>query len=287
MVNKPDKQILEYKKNLFTEHVGKSAKLLDVPVPKVKFWGHWGDHFHEGERAHIHIEENKICIAETELNLMTEEEIKVTASHEVSHIHHQDHGMEFQRTQNITEFGLWERPPGTIGALPEDYEPEKIKERKNRQVKYRCNYHLCNKRTKTKKCKYCENYFCADHINPSEPHMGNISESYNRLEEKNTHPCMPYFHYLEKKKKLEDERYGKALDRMFFRKKEAQVVEYKIIPKKETERKSKPDNLERERIHQKDEEIKKTLREGLEMHRLKKRRKKRPILIIVILFLIL
>ncbi|MEK6833585.1 MAG: hypothetical protein AABY32_06080, partial [Nanoarchaeota archaeon] len=98
MVLKPDKVILEYKKALFLKEVGKAALSLGVQTPKVKFWTHYENHFNKDERAHIHLEENIICIAEPELETMLEEDIIETATHEVSHLHHIRHGWGFQNT---------------------------------------------------------------------------------------------------------------------------------------------------------------------------------------------
>jgi len=195
---KPDKEILEYKKAMFLKEVEKAASSLNVKVPKVKFWNHYEDHFDKGERAHIHTKENLICIAEPELERMFEEDIRKTATHEVTHLHHLGHGMEFQNTHNTLEIGSWERPPGTVGALPEDYvRPKEEKVRKTRPIKYKCN--LCEKRGKTKKCPHCGGYFCKEHIKPQEPYIGRVPK--NRQENKNTHICsFAYSKYFDEEK---------------------------------------------------------------------------------------
>jgi len=198
MVKKPDKYILDYKKNLFLQEVGKASSSLGVPTPMVKFWSHYEDHFDADERAHIHVEDNLICIAEPELERMSEEDIRTTATHEVTHIHHLGHGMEFQDTQDTLELGSWEKPAGTVGALPEDYVPPKEeKKRKQRPIKYKCNH--CNKKGKTRKCPYCNGYFCEEHIQPKRAGMQKLGASdttsllHNmELNKKNAHSCMPY-----------------------------------------------------------------------------------------------
>ena len=213
MVSVWDSAILEYKKALFLEEVKKASINLGVIIPNVKFWNHYEDHFNDGERAHIHLEENLICIPEPELKIMTADDIRKTATHEVSHINHIGHGWEFQKTHDELKLEAWEPPPGTIGALPEDYIHKKEKkEKKSLPIKYKCNE--CGKKGKTKKCRHCNNYFCLNHIKPSEPYFGNISNIRIRKDEPNTHPCLGYVYYLNKKKKKEEEEYTKALERL-------------------------------------------------------------------------
>ncbi|HLC86702.1 MAG TPA: hypothetical protein VJH65_00280, partial [Candidatus Nanoarchaeia archaeon] len=198
--------------------VGKATNNLRVSIPHVKFWDSYENHFDKSERAHIHLEDNLICIAEPELEIMSEEDIRITATHEVSHLHHIDHGVEFQKTHENLELGAWQPPAGTIGALPENYKlPKKEKEREQRAIKYKCNF--CDKRKKTKKCVHCGGYFCEEHIKPIEPYIGIISESRYRVDEKNTHSCFPYSKYLIKKKEKEDEEYSKTLDNLLKKKK--------------------------------------------------------------------
>jgi len=219
---KADKQILEYKKRLFLIEVEKASKNLRVITPKVKFWSHYENHFDRGERAHIHLDQNLICIAEPELERMSEEDIRTTATHEVSHLHHIGHGAEFQNTHGTLELGAWQPPSGTIGALPEDYvRPKEEKEKKQRAIKYKCNE--CGKKGETKKCKYCGWYFCKEHIKPAEA-------GFNKLfQEKDTHPCMGYNNYLIKKEKEENEEYKKALGRLCKPKKKREKIKQKNI----------------------------------------------------------
>lgn len=210
MVNAGDKEFLKDKKIKFLVEVEKSAENLGFSVPRVKFWkDRDNNHFCEGERAHIHLESNTICILETELSIMDYDDIKETASHEVSHLKHSDHGTEFHATQSDTKISLWRPPPGTIGVGRKDVKDENKDQRKERIVKYRCNYHICNKKRKTLKCKYCEGYFCEEHINPGMPKIG-LSEINNE----NTHPCFAYINYLDKKKKKDNNEYKKTLKKI-------------------------------------------------------------------------
>jgi len=215
MVSRAEKGILEYKKDIFIKEVSKASISLGVPVPEIKFWNHYENHFDKGERAHIHLEEGIICIAEPELEIMSEEDIRKTATHEVSHLHYSGHGLEFQNTHQDLEIASWEPPAGTIGALPEGYKPSIEKERKQRTIKYKCN--LCDKKGETKKCKHCGGYFCEKHITPQEAVVGIETPRYRTLKE-NTHPCFPYTQYLIKQEKKQAEEYSKALDNLLKKK---------------------------------------------------------------------
>jgi len=147
---------------------------------------------------------------------MSEEDIRQTASHEVAHLHHLGHDTAFQNKQSFIEKGMWSPPACTSGALPEDYSPPKEKKnKKEKPIKNRCNYHLCNKKTKTKKCKYCGKYFCSKHIEPDEPIIGKEALKY-RIPKENSHPCFPYSRYLEKeaeKRRQEEDEMWKRISR--------------------------------------------------------------------------
>lgn len=218
MVSKIDNELLKYKKYLFLIEVEKAAKNLGVIKPEVRFWDHYEDHFDRGERAHIHVESNIICIAEPELKIMSEEDIKTTATHEVSHTHHLGHEADFQEAHKDLEIGAWCPPPGNIGALPQGYKPTIKKEEKSVSIRYKCNYHICGKRGKTEECKHCGKYFCNEHIKPKEPIIGECPAFRDNEEE--AHPCFEYSRYLEEVRKKEAKEYGAALERMFGHKKE-------------------------------------------------------------------
>ncbi len=225
MKTQADKKVLEIKKSKFLGAVEKSAKYLRLPVPKVKFWKVYNtEHFEKGERAHIHIEANRICIAETELRFMDFEEIEETAAHEVSHLKDLSHDVSFQNIKNNTKASLWGPPAGIIMVDSNLHSKENLKKKKTKKEradKSRCNYHLCRKRAKTYKCKYCGKYFCNKHKKPkpmslflgddTSPTAQLIMKEYHR---ENAHPCHPYLRYWEKERGKKDKEYAKALDRI-------------------------------------------------------------------------
>jgi hypothetical protein len=243
MVTTAEKGILEYKKAIFLKEVGKAAGALGVNIPKVKFWGKYDYHFDKGERAHIHIKENLICIAEPELNNMSKEEIIDTATHEISHLRYLDHGPEFRETQKDLEIVSWEPPSGTTGAFPRGYVPSKEEKIKNiRPIKYKCNF--CEKRIKTKRCKYCGGYFCEEHIQPKEPFIGHPINKIDNKDNKNTHICsFAYSKYLKeqerKKREEENKKCDEALDSLSGKSK---FRIYKIDMKKENKEYEKEDS---------------------------------------------
>jgi len=209
MVSKGDKFLLDYKKELFLREVEKASANLGVITPRVKFWSHYENHFDEGERAHMHFNENLICIAEPELEIMNEEDIRETATHEVSHTHHHGHGWEFQKTNDNLGLSSWQPPGGTIGAIPEGYVRPKAK--KHRIIKDKCN--RCNKKIKTKECKYCGGYFCEEHLNPIEAGFNKFRKFVGNDKEK-THPCMGYNNYLIEEEARKEKEYEEALGRL-------------------------------------------------------------------------
>lgn len=143
------KKLLTYKKSKFLNAVRNSSKYLGFIMPQVVFWNiKYINHFEKNERAHIHLESNTICIPETELEIMNEEEINETASHEVSHLRDASHETSFHNIQNKTEASLW-KPPSGKGVIFMDgnqdvsSETEGDKSKKEKINKKECNYHLC------------------------------------------------------------------------------------------------------------------------------------------------
>ena len=200
-----EKEILEYKRKLFLEYVGKSAIILKVKTPKVKFWSHYEDHFPE-EIAHIHIRENLICISDIQLKSMNEDDIKETATHEVTHLIEEEHGFQFEDLRRDVETKTWSPPSGVFNIIDAHNKIKKSKQRKLKPLKYKCND--CEKRCKTIKCKYCNRYFCDEHITPRKAGF----HKKGLIDETNTHPCFGYHKYLEEVKKKEDKDYDRNLD---------------------------------------------------------------------------
>ncbi len=84
-----------------------------------------------------------------------------------------------------------------------------------------CHYHLCKKRTKVHRCKYCKESFCSEHLKAKPPGLPRFSSTKHEdrlfMEEwskKGGHPCMPYLNYWEQENKRKEEEYGRALDRV-------------------------------------------------------------------------
>ena len=84
-----------------------------------------------------------------------------------------------------------------------------------------CHYHLCRKRTKVYKCKYCGESFCKEHLNakpPGLPRFGGTSHQDRLFMEEwhkpGGHPCVPFFEHWEAENKRKDEEYSQALDRL-------------------------------------------------------------------------
>lgn len=118
MVNPNDKEVLKDKKEKFREEVTLSARNRGVRIPKINFWEVYdSSHFTKGERAHIHVKENLICIAEPELEYMSYDDIRETASHEVAHILNQSHDTDFWNKQSDTKAGLWTPPRRKCGRI--------------------------------------------------------------------------------------------------------------------------------------------------------------------------
>lgn len=216
-------ELLEQKKEKFIQEVVRSADSLGYPIPYIKFWEvRDGSHFNKGERAHIHVDKNLICIPNEELEIMSYEEIEDTASHEVAHLKEQNHDYEFQKVHSETKADLW-RPSSGLTHIHE-YDDSKFREAEKKQKKQRrsksyCNYHLCKKKGKTYKCKYCGGYFCSKHKDakpPTLPPFKNSSpigkllmEEYQRDD---AHPCPDYVTQWYKEKKEEGAKWGETLD---------------------------------------------------------------------------
>jgi len=84
-----------------------------------------------------------------------------------------------------------------------------------------CHYHLCRKRTKVYRCKYCGEYFCEEHIKPKPPGMPKFNsvsqEDVLYMEEwrdTHGHPCAPFYDYWITQIKKKREKYMKNLDKL-------------------------------------------------------------------------
>ena len=103
-----------------------------------------------------------------------------------------------------------------------------------------CEYHLCKKKTKVFRCKYCGKYFCKEHLQAKPPGMPrfNSAKPEDRLfmeewHKPGGHPCIPYLEVWKTEQKRKEENYRQALDK-FLRSKPLETHhEQEVIPKEE------------------------------------------------------
>ena len=242
-------KILKLKKNKVIEIVHRICNKRSLPIPTVNFEGCDGEH--AGQLAHYHSGNNIICISERQLIKQDFEDLEKTMIHEVSHILVQHHSPRFSEEEAISSIAGWKPQAGVVHITGGNQITKK--EKKTKPDKTRCNYHLCQKKTKLTQCSHCKGYFCKEHIEPYEARIRNIS-SHSRDE--TGHPCFAFVYYLTKKKEKDDKRYSEALKRLVGkRKREPQVIMdephsskyekktkeldepylYRYIPPKETE----------------------------------------------------
>lgn len=237
-------KLIEYKKTLFLGAVEDAANYLGFPTPRINFWEVYdSSHFDKGERAHIHLENQTICISEAELEIMSEEDINETARHEVTHLRNASHDSGFHNLKDEVSVSTWKPPRGTGIVAIEESEGTPKEEKKTKKKKITPNRkecYNCRKKCKTFLCPYCGMYFCTNHVNPREPYFG----SRPQLEEKNTHPCFGYANHLQEEKEREDEEYQNKLKDIFAKKHNEE-----IDPRDEVNR------LAREKIKRYEEEM--------------------------------
>jgi len=157
-----------------------------------------------------------ICISKIQLIKLNYDEIEETATHEVTHILEKGHDAGFHREHEITKISAWRPPSGVIHITGKG---SKTSEKKLRIDKTRCNYHLCRKKRKLEKCRYCKDYFCEEHIRPKPPGMPKFhstkAEDIDFMEEYHKtggHPCLVYVDYIEREQKRKKEEYNRALE---------------------------------------------------------------------------
>jgi len=83
-----------------------------------------------------------------------------------------------------------------------------------------CHYHLCRKKTRVYKCKYCGEYFCKEHLQPRPPGLPRFDSTKHEdklfIEEWHKpggHPCVPYLEIWKAEQERKEEEYRQALDR--------------------------------------------------------------------------
>ncbi len=75
---------------------------------------------------------------------------------------------------------------------------------------YVCFYHLCRKRRRLYKCKYCGEYFCKEHLRACHPTTAFTREWH----ESGGHPCVPFQRHQEVETKRKEQEYRESLDRL-------------------------------------------------------------------------
>lgn len=216
--------LLKLKKVKFLAAVEISAKSLKVPKPKVKFWEKDCPHYSGREKAHIHTDTRVICISEIDLRKMDFDDIEECASHEVTHLTdtlpetNDVHSHDFYNRHDKTKMFNW-RPPGGVIAITDSPVPKKTvkKQGKLKHSREYCNN--CSKKVKLSRCKYCNKYYCDDCIRATEPgsYIGNDSKLFVNQIKKDEfiyHPCPDYVDYLALQRKIQNIRYGEALDKL-------------------------------------------------------------------------
>ena len=98
--------LLKEKQQKFLEYVERSANFLKVDIPKVKFWE--CPKKKVNEVAHIHLPDGFICVSDSILKSMDFDDIKETASHEVTHLLNESHDWNFQSLDIDTKSSLCE-----------------------------------------------------------------------------------------------------------------------------------------------------------------------------------
>jgi|YelNatPaOPRAMG01_1025707.scaffolds.fasta_scaffold29863_3 hypothetical protein len=209
------------KEAYFIECVKEAAKSLGLKnIPKVKVWEGACPYSSGDEIAHAHPDLGLICISRGRLESMNLDEIRETAFHETTHMLYIGHDIDFGIAMDDTHLAAWleEHKPRTITFKSKKEDKDKIDKEK-------CNYHLCRKKTKLYRCKYCGNYFCKEHLKPKmcltlhqistakEPLRSWLEKEYRR---EDGHPDLIYtkiaWQKLEAREKEELEKRWKALD---------------------------------------------------------------------------
>lgn len=200
---------LDAKKQLFLNAVKQvSEDNSFTSTPQVVFYDEYIPNVSVNTIACIEPMSKVISVSCVHLLQMDAQSIRDTVIHEISHIYEQNHNAGFSRVNQNIRSSTW-RPWSSSGLKIINGgrslgKGDIIEEPKKKVDKTHCNYHLCRKETDTEKCKYCEFYFCVEHINPKPPSMPNFKNIKKFLSWKNadsSHPCAPYYDYLVSKEK--------------------------------------------------------------------------------------
>ena len=103
-------KLLQMKKAVFLNAVENAAMALGVECPKVKFWDGICPKDNGYSIAHIHLNTKTICIARRYLVALNFDELKDTATHEVTHLVEAEHNTNFGRHQENAKVLSWKPP---------------------------------------------------------------------------------------------------------------------------------------------------------------------------------
>jgi len=119
--------VIRMKQETFLHFVEKSAKELNLGfVPEVKFWKDYCPGMIGNEIAHIHEDTLTICISNIILKNLSDEEIRHTASHEVTHVVNITHDPDFHKTHKIVDGKIWSPRSGGIVTIDSNSDEDKV-----------------------------------------------------------------------------------------------------------------------------------------------------------------
>ena len=102
--------LFHLKKAHFLAYVKVAAETIGAPIPEVNFEGCIA---FDNDLAHIHLDQNKICVLEQYLKQATDEELRDTATHEVTHLLDETpdnkHDISWVKVQNNVKTASWIR----------------------------------------------------------------------------------------------------------------------------------------------------------------------------------
>lgn len=106
-MNPYEENLINIKKTQFLEAVERASMCIGVGTPYVNFDG---CDFNNHECAHIHVEENIICVPDYYLKVASKEDLEKTAVHEVAHILNQTHDVDFHKKRILLNSASWKPP---------------------------------------------------------------------------------------------------------------------------------------------------------------------------------
>ncbi|GEM_PF-6533213 len=215
-----EQDLLRIKRGKFLVAVEDAARQLNVKTPAVKFWDDFCPYKKDNEIAHIHIEQNIICIADSQLKIMTFEEIEKTAVHEVTHIIHPHHKEDFHSLNKETKINIW-NPKNKSFTTDTEKEIEKKRNKKRRVDLNSCHFFSCEVKNELNKCLYCEKKFCKEHLDPRPPGMPRFKSTknediafMNEWRKPGGHGCVQYINSWETENENKSKAYNEALNRL-------------------------------------------------------------------------